>query len=304
MDTQAEVGQVRAGERDRPGGAAFAPPSANRSTRSRRPAWARRRSSASRQRRCSPSRVHGTPCSRPSGSRRRRRRRPGRRRARASSSRRRTTAFRLAVDLLDPSQVGLDHLAAGHLLAGDLAGQFQRPQLPQLCHAAHHGALMNRWIIGARPRTLPAAVVPVALGATAAVGAGDVVWWRVALALVVSLALQVGVNYANDYSDGVRGTDDVRVGPVRLVASGLASPAIGQAGGDARRSASPRWPDWRSPSTRRCGSWRSVPRRSPRDGSTRVGRSRTATSGSASCSCSSSSVWWRRPARPMRRSRT
>jgi 1,4-dihydroxy-2-naphthoate polyprenyltransferase len=84
---------------------------------------------------------------------------------------------------------------------------------------------MHRWIIGARPRTLPAAVVPVAVGATAAVGAGDVVWWRVALALVVSLALQVGVNYANDYSDGIRGTDDVRVGPVRLVAGGLASPS-------------------------------------------------------------------------------
>jgi 1,4-dihydroxy-2-naphthoate polyprenyltransferase len=84
---------------------------------------------------------------------------------------------------------------------------------------------MSRWITGARPRTLPAAVVPVAIGASAAVGAGDVTWWRVVLALVVSLALQVGVNYANDYSDGVRGTDDVRVGPVRLVAGGLASPA-------------------------------------------------------------------------------
>jgi len=83
---------------------------------------------------------------------------------------------------------------------------------------------MNRWIIGARPRTLPAAVVPVAVGTGAAVGAGDLVWWRIAAALVVSLALQVGVNYANDYSDGVRGTDDVRVGPVRLVAGGLASP--------------------------------------------------------------------------------
>ena len=101
---------------------------------------------------------------------------------------------------------------------------------------------MNRWMIGARPRTLPAAVVPVAVGAACAVGlprelgwwtgdgvvvAGDsvgVVWWRVDLALIVSLALQVGVNYANDYSDGVRGTDDVRVGPTRLVASGLASP--------------------------------------------------------------------------------
>jgi 1,4-dihydroxy-2-naphthoate octaprenyltransferase len=83
---------------------------------------------------------------------------------------------------------------------------------------------MNRWMLGARPRTLPAAVVPVALGAAAAVGEGHPVWWRAGLALVVSLALQVGVNYANDYSDGVRGTDDVRVGPARLVAGGLAAP--------------------------------------------------------------------------------
>lgn len=81
----------------------------------------------------------------------------------------------------------------------------------------------NRWLVGARPRTLPAAVVPVALGAAAAAGEPDARWWTVVVALVVSLALQVGVNYANDYSDGVRGTDDVRVGPVRLVASGLAS---------------------------------------------------------------------------------
>ena len=83
---------------------------------------------------------------------------------------------------------------------------------------------MNPWLLGARPRTLPAAVVPVAVGAACAVGEGSVTWWRVGLALVVSLALQVGVNYANDYSDGVRGTDDARVGPVRLVASGLKSP--------------------------------------------------------------------------------
>jgi len=65
----------------------------------------------------------------------------------------------------------------------------------------------------------------VAVGAAAAVGEpADIVWWRVVAALVVSLALQVGVNYANDYSDGVRGTDDVRVGPTRLVAGGLATP--------------------------------------------------------------------------------
>jgi 1,4-dihydroxy-2-naphthoate octaprenyltransferase len=85
---------------------------------------------------------------------------------------------------------------------------------------------MSRWITGARPRTLPAAVVPVAVGAAAAVGEPtDIVWWRVVAALIVSVSLQVGVNYANDYSDGVRGTDDVRVGPTRLVASGLASPS-------------------------------------------------------------------------------
>ncbi len=86
-------------------------------------------------------------------------------------------------------------------------------------------AAVNRWILGARPRTLPAAVVPVAIGAGAAVGGPSPVWWRVVPALVVSLALQVGVNYANDYSDGVRGTDDVRVGPPRLVAGGLAKPS-------------------------------------------------------------------------------
>ena len=68
----------------------------------------------------------------------------------------------------------------------------------------------NRWIIGSRPRTLPAAVVPVLVGAACASGLDNTVWWRAALALIVSLALQVGVNYANDYSDGIRGTDDVR----------------------------------------------------------------------------------------------
>jgi 1,4-dihydroxy-2-naphthoate octaprenyltransferase len=82
----------------------------------------------------------------------------------------------------------------------------------------------NRWILGARPRTLPAAVVPVLVGTAVAIHDGEAIWWRAALALVVSLALQVGVNYANDYSDGVRGTDDIRVGPARLVASGLAQP--------------------------------------------------------------------------------
>jgi 1,4-dihydroxy-2-naphthoate octaprenyltransferase len=84
---------------------------------------------------------------------------------------------------------------------------------------------VNRWLVGARLRTLPAAVVPVALGASLAAGESGAVWWRVVPAGIVSLALQVGVNYANDYSDGVRGTDDDRVGPTRLVASGLAEPS-------------------------------------------------------------------------------
>ena len=83
---------------------------------------------------------------------------------------------------------------------------------------------MRLWIQGARPRTFPAAVVPVAVGT--AVAAPDVVWWRAAAALVVAVALQVGVNYANDYSDGVRGTDANRVGPARLVGSGAVVPVV------------------------------------------------------------------------------
>jgi 1,4-dihydroxy-2-naphthoate octaprenyltransferase len=80
------------------------------------------------------------------------------------------------------------------------------------------------WLRAARPRTLPAAVAPVAVGVAVARSTGHVVAWHAALALVVSLAMQVGANLANDYSDGVRGTDAERVGPIRLVASGLASP--------------------------------------------------------------------------------
>jgi 1,4-dihydroxy-2-naphthoate octaprenyltransferase len=79
---------------------------------------------------------------------------------------------------------------------------------------------MNAWVAGARPKTLPAAIVPVLIGTAVAVHDGDALLGRAALALVVSLALQIGVNYANDYSDGIRGTDEVRVGPLRLVATG------------------------------------------------------------------------------------
>jgi len=79
------------------------------------------------------------------------------------------------------------------------------------------------WIAGARPRTLPAAVVPVAVGTGVVANVGDVLWGRALLAGVVALTLQIATNFANDYSDGVRGTDDTRVGPQRLVASGEAS---------------------------------------------------------------------------------
>jgi 1,4-dihydroxy-2-naphthoate octaprenyltransferase len=81
----------------------------------------------------------------------------------------------------------------------------------------------KKWIIGARPRTLPAAIVPVLVGIACASGAPSPIWWRGVLAGLVSLALQIGVNYANDYSDGVKGTDAVRVGPLRLVGSGAAT---------------------------------------------------------------------------------
>jgi 1,4-dihydroxy-2-naphthoate octaprenyltransferase len=81
-----------------------------------------------------------------------------------------------------------------------------------------------QWFEGARPRTLPAAIAPVLAGTGAAAAADGFDAGRALLALVVAVALQVGVNYANDYSDGVRGTDAERVGPLRLVGSGVASP--------------------------------------------------------------------------------
>lgn len=82
--------------------------------------------------------------------------------------------------------------------------------------------LKSKWIAGARPRTLPAAIVPVVVGSAAARGNFNLS--RALLAAVVALAIQIATNYANDYSDGKRGTDDKRVGPMRLVASGAATP--------------------------------------------------------------------------------
>ena len=82
------------------------------------------------------------------------------------------------------------------------------------------------WLSGARPRTLPLAIAPVALGMASAWWAGEFSWVLSALALVVALSVQVGVNYANDYSDGIRGTDDYRVGPARLTGSGAVEPRL------------------------------------------------------------------------------
>lgn len=80
---------------------------------------------------------------------------------------------------------------------------------------------MNKWTLGARPRTLAAAVAPVLVAL--ALVESDIDWFRALLALKVAVWLQIGVNFANDYSDGVKGTDSDRVGPVRLVASGMAT---------------------------------------------------------------------------------
>jgi 1,4-dihydroxy-2-naphthoate octaprenyltransferase len=85
-------------------------------------------------------------------------------------------------------------------------------------------ATPSQWLAGARPKTLPAAVAPVLVGSGAAAALDGFRLVPALLALVVALALQVAVNYANDYSDGRRGTDDDRVGPMRLVGSGLAAP--------------------------------------------------------------------------------
>ena len=83
---------------------------------------------------------------------------------------------------------------------------------------------MKTWIAGARPRTLPAAIAPVLIGTSLINSDGIAInWVNALLALGVGLLLQIAVNYSNDYSDGIRGTDEARVGPIRLVASGLKS---------------------------------------------------------------------------------
>jgi 1,4-dihydroxy-2-naphthoate octaprenyltransferase len=85
-------------------------------------------------------------------------------------------------------------------------------------------ATLAQWISGARPRTLPNAIAPVIAGTGAAAWLDGALWWKALLALAVSTSLIIGVNYANDYSDGIRGTDDERAGPLRLVGSKVAAP--------------------------------------------------------------------------------
>jgi 1,4-dihydroxy-2-naphthoate octaprenyltransferase len=85
-------------------------------------------------------------------------------------------------------------------------------------------ATLAQWISGARPRTLPNAIAPVIAGTGAAAWLHGALWWKALLALAVSVSLIIGVNYANDYSDGIRGTDDERAGPLRLVGSKVAAP--------------------------------------------------------------------------------
>src|SRR5699024_6414449 len=106
-------------------------------------------------------------------------------------------------------------------------GRSARTTTPTSCGGCEPVATLPQWVSGARPRTLPAAVAPVAVGTGSAAALGSHDLGLALLALLVAVFLQVGVNYANDYSDGVRGTDagGVRVGPVRLVGQRLADPA-------------------------------------------------------------------------------
>lgn len=114
----------------------------------------------------------------------------------------------------------------------DFSDAAERPEDPEHPEHPEHpeyparpaGASLSDWLQGARPRTWPNAFAPVLVGSAAAALAGGFVWWKALLALVVAWSFIVGVNYANDYSDGIRGTDDDRVGPLRLVGSGLARP--------------------------------------------------------------------------------
>ena len=153
------------------------------------------------------------------------------------------------------------------------------------------------WVQGARPRTLGAAVVPVVVDRGWRRPTRPTIWWRAAAALVVALVLQIGVNYANDYSDGVRGTDADRRGPMRLTATGVATPSSVRTAAmlvvRGRRGGRPRAVASRST----CGCSSSASRRSPPPRSTPAGHARTATRASARSRCCASSGSSRRSGR-------
>ena len=175
----------------------------------------------------------------------------------------------------------------------------RRPGAPTKAAIAARPAGVRGWIGAARPRTLPLAIAPVALGTGAVWGERlPGTYWLAFLALAVALLLQIGVNFANDYSDGIRGTDRYRVGPSRLTASGAAKPrtvliaaivCFVLAAARGRRD--------RPRHAVSGGCSRSVPPRSPRPGSTRAASARTATPASARSPSSCSSASRRRPAR-------
>ena len=107
-------------------------------------------------------------------------------------------------------------------------------------------AAAAEWLEGARPRTLPTAIAPVLAGTAIAITDGGARWGLAALCLVVALGLVIGVNFANDYSDGVRGSDgEDRVGPLRLVGQGWPNPPTSELR-PSRASRSRQWPDWSS----------------------------------------------------------
>src|SRR6478672_10714273 len=102
--------------------------------------------------------------------------------------------------------------------------RFNQPTSIQPTNEVLTVATAAQWIQGARLRTLPAAIAPVLIGSAAAYEMDSFILLNAVLAALVALLLQIGVNYSNDYSDGVRGTDEDRVGPLRLVGSGAARP--------------------------------------------------------------------------------
>jgi 1,4-dihydroxy-2-naphthoate polyprenyltransferase len=129
---------------------------------------------------------------------------------------------RLVASLEDDVRIPVEARATGPAPKGRSGKPGGRPPTAKKVRKA----TASDWIAGARLRTLPLSIAPVILGTAAAhIELAPWAWWRIGLVLVVAVGLQIGVNYANDYSDGVRGTDKFRLGPSRLTGSGAAKPS-------------------------------------------------------------------------------